>query len=178
MFDKSIIGANILRLRNAALLSQTELAERLHVSHQAVSQWERGETVPDVTLFPEIAAIFGTDINALFSFDAPKPAPQPSAPEFPDVIGDGDQHVERDIYNADVNGSLSLKGNAHGSIRAADSVTVRGNVGGNIDAGDGVSVRGSVDGDITAGDGVNVDGDVNGDIDTGDNVTVGGYVRG
>ena len=35
-------------LRQQAGLSQSEVAERLFVTRQAVSRWERGETLPEV----------------------------------------------------------------------------------------------------------------------------------
>ena len=66
MFDKSIIGAVIAENRRAVPMTQAELADRLMVSHQAVSQWERGDTLPDITLLPAIAEALGIDINALF----------------------------------------------------------------------------------------------------------------
>ena len=66
MFDKSIIGAVIAENRRAVPMTQAELADRLMVSHQAVSQWERGDTLPDITLIPAIAEALGIDINALF----------------------------------------------------------------------------------------------------------------
>ncbi|MBQ8275331.1 MAG: helix-turn-helix transcriptional regulator, partial [Clostridia bacterium] len=44
------IGENIRRYRREKSLSQEMLAERLGVSFQAVSKWERNETYPDVTL--------------------------------------------------------------------------------------------------------------------------------
>ncbi|MFQ9148784.1 MAG: helix-turn-helix domain-containing protein [Eubacteriales bacterium] len=66
MFDKSIIGAVIAENRRAVPMTQAELADRLMVSHQAVSQWERGDTLPDITLLPAMAEALGIDINALF----------------------------------------------------------------------------------------------------------------
>lgn len=37
----------ILELRNKAVLSQDELAEKVFVTRQAVSRWENGETTPN-----------------------------------------------------------------------------------------------------------------------------------
>ena len=37
----------ILELRTKNGLSQDELAEKIHVTRQAVSRWENGETVPN-----------------------------------------------------------------------------------------------------------------------------------
>lgn len=39
-------------------MTQTDVAERLNVSFQAVSLWERGETLPEIDKLPEIASIF------------------------------------------------------------------------------------------------------------------------
>lgn len=36
------------QLRQRTGLSQSEVAERLFVTRQAVSRWERGETIPEV----------------------------------------------------------------------------------------------------------------------------------
>ena len=59
------IGENIRKYRRERELSQEMLAERLGVSFQAVSKWERGETYPDVTLLPAIANFFRVSVDAL-----------------------------------------------------------------------------------------------------------------
>lgn len=46
-------------------LSQEELGERVHVSRQAVSRWENGETVPGVDTLKELSQTFGVTINKL-----------------------------------------------------------------------------------------------------------------
>ena len=50
-FEKRLVQA-----RKQCGLTQAEVAERLSVSFQAVSQWERGETAPDIGKLPELAA--------------------------------------------------------------------------------------------------------------------------
>ncbi len=57
------VGAQIARLRNAKGMTQSDLGERLHVSFQAVSKWERGETLPDVAVLPDLAAVLETTID-------------------------------------------------------------------------------------------------------------------
>ncbi|MBE6575318.1 MAG: helix-turn-helix transcriptional regulator [Ruminococcaceae bacterium] len=59
------IGENIRRYRREKSLSQEMLAERLGVSFQAVSKWERSETYPDVTLLPAIASFFHISVDEL-----------------------------------------------------------------------------------------------------------------
>ena len=48
-------GGQIARLRRAKGLTQTALGELLKVSFQAVSKWERGETLPDTALLDDLA---------------------------------------------------------------------------------------------------------------------------
>ena len=42
-----------------------ELAERLNISFQAVSNWERGNSMPDISKLPELAELFGISIDEL-----------------------------------------------------------------------------------------------------------------
>ena len=52
-------------LRKKAGLSQQAAAERLFVTRQAVSRWERGETVPEVETLGAVSRLFGVSINTL-----------------------------------------------------------------------------------------------------------------
>ena len=49
--------------------SQEYLAEKLGVSFQAVSKWERGETYPDLQIVPEIAELFHISTDELLGAD-------------------------------------------------------------------------------------------------------------
>lgn len=64
------IGTQIKALRAEKRVTQEELAEKLGVSAQAVSKWETGASLPDITLLPPLAAYFGVAIDELFSFPA------------------------------------------------------------------------------------------------------------
>lgn len=57
------VGRQICCLRKHLGLTQNQLGERLHVSFQAVSKWERGETLPDASLLPELARALETTID-------------------------------------------------------------------------------------------------------------------
>ena len=62
---KPIIAKNISELRTAAGMTQIELAEKLNYSDKAVSKWERGESVPDVSVLLSVAELFGVTLDYL-----------------------------------------------------------------------------------------------------------------
>ena len=53
-----------LRRRNG--LTQSDVAHKLTLTVQAVSKWETGKNLPDITLLPEIADLYGVTIDELF----------------------------------------------------------------------------------------------------------------
>lgn len=59
------ISENIKRLRKEKGMTQTELAEKLHVTHQAISNWENGKTQPDVDTLTQIAQVFEVSVENL-----------------------------------------------------------------------------------------------------------------
>ncbi len=63
--EKRSIGSFIAVLRKAKGLTQRQLAEQLNVSDKAVSRWERDEALPDLTLIPVLADIFGVSSDEL-----------------------------------------------------------------------------------------------------------------
>lgn len=63
------LGEKIKSLRNQKNISQEVLANYLGVSFQAVSKWENGNTMPDVTMIPAIASFFGISTDELFDFN-------------------------------------------------------------------------------------------------------------
>lgn len=62
-------GENIHKLRTERGMTQERLADFLGVSFQAVSKWERGETVPDLFMLPVIASFFGVTTDYLLGLD-------------------------------------------------------------------------------------------------------------
>jgi transcriptional regulator with XRE-family HTH domain len=68
MFNEKV-GAYIMILRKARKYTQQGLAEKLGVSHQAVSNWERGESMPDISMLPKLAALLGTTTDNLLAAD-------------------------------------------------------------------------------------------------------------
>lgn len=55
----------LLDLREKAGLSQDELAEKMHVTRQAVSRWETGKTVPNTETLKLLSKFFNVSINTL-----------------------------------------------------------------------------------------------------------------
>ena len=65
MIDMKQIGKEITGLRKAHNMTQMELADKLGISFQAVSNWERGNTMPDISKLPELAEIFHISVDEL-----------------------------------------------------------------------------------------------------------------
>lgn len=60
------IGAKIKELRTKRNLTQEELAQKLGVTAQAVSRWECGISLPDITMIPLISKTFFVPTDVLF----------------------------------------------------------------------------------------------------------------
>ena len=70
------LGNRLQRLRQRQGLSQDALAEKLGVSRQAVSKWERDEAVPEVEKLLRLSELYGVSLDELVKGDAPESAPQ------------------------------------------------------------------------------------------------------
>lgn len=57
--DKEKFGEFVSKLRKERGMTQKELAERLFVSDKAVSKWERGQSLPDITMLNPLAEALG-----------------------------------------------------------------------------------------------------------------------
>lgn len=65
-----LIGKNIYTLRKRQGLTQKELAKLINVSLQAVSKWENGNTIPDVSTLPLLANVLHCNIDSLLGYVA------------------------------------------------------------------------------------------------------------
>ncbi|MDR0915970.1 MAG: helix-turn-helix domain-containing protein [Oscillospiraceae bacterium] len=63
------ISENLKKLRISREITQDALAERLGVSAQSVSKWERGDNYPDITMLPAIANFFDITVDELLGMD-------------------------------------------------------------------------------------------------------------
>ena len=64
---KDIIAQNIIDLRKQNRWTQAELADKLNYSDKAISKWERGESIPEVSTLKQIADIFGCTVDLLLT---------------------------------------------------------------------------------------------------------------
>ena len=61
------IGKFIQEKRKEKNITQSELAEKLYITDRAISKWENGICMPDVSTIPELCKILNVTINDLFS---------------------------------------------------------------------------------------------------------------
>lgn len=63
------IGPIIMEKRKEKKVTQQELANFIGVSKASVSKWETGQTYPDITLLPLLAAYFDITIDSLLTYE-------------------------------------------------------------------------------------------------------------
>lgn len=66
----SFLAENIASTRRAAGLTQEDLAAKIGVSRQTVSDWERGDAVPDLFNAAKIAQALDVTVDSLINFDS------------------------------------------------------------------------------------------------------------
>ena len=59
------IGKFISELRNEKNMTQQQLVDKLSVTDRAISNWENGRRLPDISLMKELCSIFGITIDEL-----------------------------------------------------------------------------------------------------------------
>lgn len=64
-----ITGQTIKKLREEKALTQTQLAEQIGVSSKAVSKWETGKGLPDISLIEPLSKALGVSVMELMSGD-------------------------------------------------------------------------------------------------------------
>ena len=79
--EKKTLGSFLSALRRAQGLTQQEVADRLAVSNKAVSRWERDEAMPDITLLPAVADLFGVTVDELLRGERKRVTDTPSVPD-------------------------------------------------------------------------------------------------
>ena len=90
------LAGKILYCRKKAGLSQEALAEKLGVSRQAVSKWETGDAVPELSKLVLLAKAFDVTTDWLLSESEPEPeeSPEPEIPPVPETPAQSSNWVE------------------------------------------------------------------------------------
>ena len=63
------VGKLIKQIRKDNHLTQKDLALKYNITYQAVSKWENGKNIPDISLLKQICDDFNIDINSLLTGD-------------------------------------------------------------------------------------------------------------
>ncbi len=71
MFSTQKFGGYLSRLRKDRDMTQSELADKLNLTRQAISKYETGDSFPDVTILVEIANIFHVTLDELIRSGEP-----------------------------------------------------------------------------------------------------------
>jgi transcriptional regulator with XRE-family HTH domain len=67
MLNLQKIGNKITKARKEAGMTQNELSEALYVTHQAISKWENGKSIPSIEMLYAITKLFNISIDYLLN---------------------------------------------------------------------------------------------------------------
>ena len=95
------IANRLLQLRRQHQLSQEELAERLGISRQAVSKWERAEASPDTDNLIALARLYHVSIDELLMLSTPASSETGKLPEQPDKTPEEPQKEKAPLVDLD-----------------------------------------------------------------------------
>lgn len=74
MFDTMLIAKRIKQARIDQNMTQLQLADAMGVSYQAVSNWERGNSMPDISKLADLCQTLGITVNELLGMEEPAAA--------------------------------------------------------------------------------------------------------
>lgn len=63
------LGKKIIAMRNEKNLSQEQLAEKLNVTRQTISNWENGKFYPDIDSLVNLSKFFNVSLDNLLCYD-------------------------------------------------------------------------------------------------------------
>lgn len=78
--DQIKIGKLIAKQRKEKGLTQQELGDKVGVGYRAVSKWETGQTMPDISIINELSKNLGITTDELLNGELNKPKPSTSKP--------------------------------------------------------------------------------------------------
>ena len=65
--DKYKIGNFLFTLRTEKNLTQQDVADMFHLTPQAISKWEAGQSIPDVETLTQLSNFYGVTINEILN---------------------------------------------------------------------------------------------------------------
>jgi transcriptional regulator with XRE-family HTH domain len=65
--DQIKTGAFLTQLRKEKNLTQEQVAEKISVSPQAISKWEVGKSLPDITMLPLLSSLYSASIDEILA---------------------------------------------------------------------------------------------------------------
>ena len=69
MMENNTIGRNLRRLRKTNRLTQEQLAKKLNITRQTLSNYETGKRLPDIYGLITVADIFGVSVDEIIGRD-------------------------------------------------------------------------------------------------------------
>ncbi len=81
--------------RKKSGMSQETLAEKIGVSRQAISKWETGDAVPELSKLKSLCDIFGVTADWMISEDEPDETPKKEAVAYSDRISRFDDLTDK-----------------------------------------------------------------------------------
>lgn len=116
----------LLQYRKNSRLSQEELAEKIGVSRQAVSKWERAEASPDTDNLIMLAKVYGVTLDELLNSKASEIEP---------LSADAETHEEKS------NPKVSFLGGIHVDDGEGNNVNISFKEGVHVDTNEGAHVH-------------------------------------
>ena len=195
----AILAENIFKYRKKSGLSQEELAQKLGVTFQAVSKWEKAKCAPDITFLPIMADIFGCYIDELFSREVNAEIHYDHCAEFPwaddtvirGVVCEGRKilkcsdmadrftfEIIGDAKNVQSECNIEVNGNVSGGCKAGMNINVSGLVSGGCNSGRKTVIGGLLSGGCNSGGDITVAGSLSGGCNAGGTITCGGNLSG
>lgn len=192
----SILSKNISVFRKQKAFTQEGLAELVGVSYQAVSKWETGKSLPDITILPKLSEVFECSIDDLFS----------NASSCKDTIDWADDDIircvvfegkrilkasiptdyqelkkitfdlEGDTKSIECQCNVMVSGSVSGGIKSNGEITICGNISGGVKCCGDVTVGFNISGGIKANGDVVAGGNLTGEIHSSQDIVVKGNV--
>lgn len=83
-----LLGRRIAECRKEKHFTQDELAARLGITPQALSKWERSQSLPDIALLKELCGILGVSADYMLGMERDK------------IVESGDERIQDEIWLA------------------------------------------------------------------------------